>query len=98
PLLSDGGVYFVEDIHAAYWPHFGGGYRKRRSFIEFAKDLVDDMNCHYHLRGIRHAAAKNSIFGIHFYDSVIVFEKRRIERPRHSERGSLSLAPIVDDN
>ena len=26
PMLNDGGVYMIEDLHTAYWRKFGGGY------------------------------------------------------------------------
>lgn len=81
PLLSDGGLYVVEDLHTAYWPSFGGGYRSRRSFIETAKGLVDDMHHWYHRRAASQPFAKDQVAAVHFYDSMIVFEKRKVERP-----------------
>ena len=29
PALADRGVYMVEDLHTAYWPRFGGGWRRK---------------------------------------------------------------------
>ena len=41
PFISDGGLYVCEDIHTSYrWTHHGG-YKKKGSFIEYMKDLVD---------------------------------------------------------
>lgn len=81
PLLSEGGLYVVEDLHTAYLPSFGGGYRSRRSFIETAKDLVDDMHHWYQRRRASQPFAKDQIAAVHFYDSMIVFEKRKVEHP-----------------
>jgi len=39
-----GGVYIVEDIHTSYWPKFGGGYKRKNTFIEFVKDIIDMPN------------------------------------------------------
>ena len=32
PLLKNGGVYVIEDIHTSYWPKWGGGYNKQTTF------------------------------------------------------------------
>src|SRR5690242_1748523 len=42
--VKDGGIYMVEDTHTSYWYAFHGGYKKKNSFIEFSKDLVDQMH------------------------------------------------------
>ncbi|OZA02268.1 MAG: hypothetical protein B7Y02_16980, partial [Rhodobacterales bacterium 17-64-5] len=47
PQLRDQGLYIVEDTHTSYWPGFGGGHRAPQSFIEFAKDLIDQMHSWY---------------------------------------------------
>lgn len=44
PLLRDGGVYIVEDLHCSYWPEFEGGLFLRSSAISFFKILVDVIN------------------------------------------------------
>jgi len=41
PLLSPGGLYFVEDLHTAYQAEFGGGYRSEESTVERLKHLID---------------------------------------------------------
>ena len=41
PQVSSHGVYLIEDLHTSYWKSFGGGYRKRRTFIEYSKDFID---------------------------------------------------------
>ena len=33
PLLADGGVYFVEDLHTCYWQGYGGGYGSINNFF-----------------------------------------------------------------
>jgi hypothetical protein len=84
PLLPKNGVYIVEDLHAAYWPEYGGGVTKGRAsddtFIAFAKNRVDALNA-YHSRGcIQPDAFSDETFAISFYDSMVVFEKGRINR------------------
>jgi hypothetical protein len=75
PLLDNNGIYLREDTHAAYWPgQYEGGYRRKTTFIEFAKRIIDDIHAefHRHKTTFKHA---NRIGGIHFYNSIIVFEK-----------------------
>ncbi|NBB98514.1 MAG: class I SAM-dependent methyltransferase [Alphaproteobacteria bacterium] len=88
PRLSDGGVYLVEDLHCAYWKDFGGGYRAPSSFIETAKGLVDDMHAWYHGNGQLEAASANALGGVHFYDSVIVIDKKTMTPPRRALTGT----------
>lgn len=87
PLLSDGGLYVVEDLHATYWPSHEGGYRTPGSFMNDITQMYDDMHHWYHDRGQKVAATADHLAAIHLYDSVAVFEKRLVERPRHSKVG-----------
>jgi SAM-dependent methyltransferase len=92
PLLSDGGVYIAEDLHASYWPGYHqGGWRRRGTFIEATKSLVDDMHGWYHRRRLARPYAKTEVHGVHFYDSVVVVEKRRRPRPSHTRIGAPSF-------
>lgn len=90
PLLSDGGLYIVEDVHSAYWRSFGGGLRRRGSFIEVAKDLVDGMHAWYFRRQSpsRASSAKTEISAVCFYDSIVVIEKRHHGTPLDTRVGT----------
>lgn len=80
PLLSDGGVYAVEDLHTSYWPEFSGGYHRRCSFVEMMKDLIDDMHASYHNRGESLGiSATQKVPRLTFYDSIVFIAKA--ERP-----------------
>lgn len=75
PRVSKNGVYLVEDMHTAYWPEFEGGYLKNGSFIERSKGLIDSLNA-YHSRGaIQVDGFAQATMSMHFYDSIVVFEK-----------------------
>ncbi len=82
PLLSDGGLYIIEDMHTAYWPVYKGGLGKRGTAVEFVKTMIDDMHGWYHSNRTR-TPAKDQIGAIHVYDSITVIEKRRRQRPFH---------------
>ena len=42
--LKDPGIYFVEDLHANYWPPWRD---TRRSFLDLCKELIELMHAHY---------------------------------------------------
>lgn len=81
PLLQNGGLYLIEDLHSSYWPGFyQGGYRRRGSAIELAKALIDDMHGWYH-QVPGQLVERTEIAGIRFYDSMVVIEKGPVGRP-----------------
>jgi Methyltransferase domain len=77
PLLSEGGLYIIEDLHAAYYPHMEGGWRRAGSAIEFLKDMIDDMHRHYIEPGRNNSESLPPIESIQFFDSIAVVRKRR---------------------
>ena len=75
PLLEDGGVYVVEDLHASYWSEFN--LDPTESFLQQSVSLIESMYLSY-------APAQKSriidtvgstISSIQFFDSVIVIKK-----------------------
>jgi hypothetical protein len=83
PLLSTNGLYVVEDTHTAYWPRYGGGFRRPGTIIEVAKGMVDGLHWWYFRApvGRRARLAWRDIVSIHFFDSVVAFEKGIRRRP-----------------
>lgn len=82
--LSDNGVYLIEDVHTSYWKNFNGGVKKETNFIEFTKKLIDKLNT-WHWQ---EPFTKNDLLfcenthSIHYYDSIVVFEKqKRLHKP-----------------
>ncbi len=83
PRIRDGGIFLVEDLHTSYWPQYGGGYKRPGTFVEYAKNLVDQQNA-WHSRESGQFTIDDytrSIYGMHVYDSVIVFDKGTISKP-----------------
>lgn len=76
PLLSDGGLYIIEDLHTAYWWDYGGGLRRRGTAIEFLKTKIDDMHSHY-FRGGTDRIPQSEIESIQFFDSMAVVRKKK---------------------
>jgi len=96
--VKDRGIYLVEDTHTSYWGQYHGGYKKKGSFIEFSKDMVDQMHA-WHINNEKVQPVNSiteNIAGISFYDSIVVFEKKRRKEPSHSMRGTPTITPYVD--
>jgi len=90
PRIDANGVYLCEDLHTSYWKRFGGGYRRPGSFIEYSKRLIDQLNAWHSEQPERQGitAFTRSARSLHFYDSMLVIEKKPISRPFHQQTGS----------
>lgn len=90
--VKEGGIYLCEDLHTSYFKYFGGGYKKKRSFIEFSKNLIDKLHA-WHTKDIPVDDFTRSVHSLHYYDSILVIEKRKIEAPFDIKSG----APTIED-
>jgi limonene-1,2-epoxide hydrolase len=92
PRVRNGGVFLIEDLHTSYWRRYGGGYKRSGTFIEYAKDLIDQQNA-WHSRDAETLQVDDytrSIRGMHVYDSIIVFDKEPVPKPSHHKTGTPS--------
>ena len=88
PHLQPNGVYLCEDIHTSYAPHYGGGYRRAGTFLEYGKGLIDRLYAWYSFEPeFAVDALTRSTYALHFYDSVLVVEKRPMKPPVQSTTG-----------
>ena len=78
PLVAAEGLYVCEDLHAAYWPDYEGGLRRPGTFIEFTKGMIDALHGWYLPQGSIDDPhrLKETCYGLHVYDSMVVVEKR----------------------
>jgi hypothetical protein len=65
----------VEDLHTAYWDEYGGGIQRPGSFIELTKGLIDELNAGWTRGKLAPSDFTRTTQSIHFYDSMIVFER-----------------------
>jgi len=72
--LKSGGVYLCEDIGTNYNPLYNGGYKKPGTFVEYCKSLIDELNACSSME-IGETLFTHGCVGIHFYDSMIAFDK-----------------------
>jgi hypothetical protein len=92
PRLRSDGVYLCEDTHTSYMPVFGGGHRQPHTFIERVKPLIDQLNA-FHSPDPSQLAPDDftrTTDSMHFYDSVLVIEKKLREKPESAVYGSIA--------
>lgn len=75
PYVLKNGVYMVEDLHTAYWEEYEGGLKNSNSFIEITKELIDSLNWCHSKGEVKESYFALNTTGIHFYDSIIAFDK-----------------------
>lgn len=87
PLLSEGGVYAIEDMHTAYWPgYYQGGYGRPTTAVGLIKQMIDDLHGWYHSRPRKTTACEN-VRAVHVYDSLALIEKGSRGKPLHVKMG-----------
>lgn len=92
--VKDDGVYLCEDLHTSYWLKFGGGHKRSGTFIEFSKNLIDSLNAfHSEQRSLKVNQFTRTVNSIHYYDSIIVIEKHKREKPYDEKTGIISAIP-----
>ncbi len=85
PLMSEGGVYMIEDLHAAYWSGHGGGLDAPANFFNTVRRVIDDMHSPYHNSDTLEPALAGAVTGLHIHDSIVVIDKGRVSLPVHSK-------------
>jgi hypothetical protein len=88
--VSENGIYICEDLHTSYWKDFGGGYKKRRTFIEFSKNIIDKLHA-WHTPKVSIDNITTSTHSLHYYDSMLVIEKRKMSKPFDVKAGNSSI-------
>jgi cephalosporin hydroxylase len=92
PRMATDGVYFVEDLHTAYWDEYGGGLKRPGSFIENTKGLIDELNADWSRGELDPTDFTRSTLSMHFYDSCVAFERGR-HLPKSAPQIGTDTAP-----
>ncbi|RLV49691.1 class I SAM-dependent methyltransferase [Nocardioides mangrovicus] len=89
PRVRAGGVFLIEDLHTSYWPGYDGGLHRPGTFMEFAKGKTDQLNA-WHSQQDDFAVSRftRTTRSMHFYDSIVVFEKGKVAPPHHEMVGT----------
>ena len=89
--VKDNGIYLCEDTHSSYILEHGGGLKRRGTFIEFSKNFIDQLHA-YHSRqsNFQPSEFTKSVDSVHYYDSMVIIEKRLRQEPTDLKSGSES--------
>ena len=67
---------------------YGGGFRRRGTFMQFAKHKIDQLNAwHSKTEELQVDEFTRTTDSIHFYDSIVVFERGKRTKPVHRITG-----------
>ena len=90
------GIYALEDLHTCYWIDYGGGYKRMGSFIEYSKNFIDDLHAwHSRQPSLKINEFTKTIHSLHFYDSILIVEKRAMTEPVSLVSGSSTEDPFA---
>ena len=79
-------------MHTSYWLSYGGGHKRKGTFVEFAKNLIDKLNAfHSEENNLQVDSFTKSAKSIHYYDSIVVIEKGIITKPSSKMTGVYSF-------
>jgi hypothetical protein len=81
PLLTDGGIYVIEDTQTSYWPKFGGDsydLGNPSTTMNFLKSLTDGLNYQEIARkDYPQSYFDQNIVSLHFYHNLVFIYKGR---------------------
>nr|WP_288812938.1 class I SAM-dependent methyltransferase [uncultured Sphingobacterium sp.] len=90
--VKEDGVYLCEDLHTSYQVFYGGGHKRNGTFIEYSKNFIDYINAyHSEQRGLKVNEFTRSVNSLHYYDSILVVEKRKMLPPTHMRTGNATV-------
>ncbi len=94
--IKNKGIYLCEDTHTSYWFTFEGGMKRKSTYIEYVKNIIDVMHLWHAGKNtfIKNHELKNSIYAMHFYDSIVVIEKRKITAPFDIQIGQFTTGYV----
>jgi hypothetical protein len=91
--VQSNGVYLIEDLHTSYWKKWGGGYKKSGTFIEYSKNFIDQLNAWHSRQPNKFKVTEftRTVASAHYYDSVLVLEKKPMSEPTRDRKGNASF-------
>lgn len=90
--VKPNGIYLCEDTMTSYWLEYGGGFRRRGTFIEYSKRFVDSIHAwHSGQADFKKDHLTASLASVAFYDGIVVLEKKPMEKPHTLQSGQSSF-------
>ena len=95
PHISENGIYICEDLHTSYSKLHGGGYGKKKTFVEYSKNFVDCIQSCLEedliQNKLRISHFNKSVHSVSWYDGMVVIEKRPVKESRSIRTGHIRL-------
>jgi len=92
PRVAANGVYLCEDLITSYWPDYGGGLKRRGTFVEYSKNFIDYINAwEARQRKLGVTEFTRSVHSLHYYYMVLVIEKRPMKQPFGQQTGKAEI-------
>ena len=95
PMIKDGGKMIVEDVHTSFIKY--NWYNpSKRSFINYSKKIVEDINSRFPDLKIFHFSLRKFIYKIEFFESIVSFDINRkfCKKNKFVENKKKSIRPI----
>lgn len=91
--VKEQGIYLCENVMTSYWITYGGGHKRKGTFIEYCKSLIDQLHAYNSQQNsLKVNEFTKSTTSIHFYDGIVIFEKgKRESPPYHLKSGKPSF-------
>lgn len=95
PYMSSTGVYVCEDVFTSYWCEYGGKLKNPGTFIEYAKDLVDELHAYWVMdESFAPTPFTKMTQAVHFYSGAVVFQRQKVEEPVCITRAGNTLSKL----
>ncbi|HTB32156.1 MAG TPA: class I SAM-dependent methyltransferase [Bacteroidia bacterium] len=95
--VKSDGIYLCEDLHTSYWLKYGGGHKRKGTFVEYSKNFIDKINAQYSEQSsLKADSFTKSVRGLHYYNGMLVIEKGEITDLSIEKTGTPSLSETTD--
>ena len=96
--VKENGLYLCEDTHTSYQIMYGGGHRRRGTFIEYSKNFIDYINAYFSEQSsLKVSNFTQVVKAVHYYDSMVIIEKEPREKPVRLTTGKASIANYTQE-
>jgi len=80
--IKSDGIYLCEDLHTSYLLRFGGGHKRRGTFVEYSKNFIDYLNAdHSEQRSLKSNYFTKSVNSVHYYEGMLIVKKSPKTKP-----------------
>ncbi len=85
--ISEQGIYICEDAFTSYWPIYGGGAARGDTFIDYARNKVDELHAWWVEDGslIASELTANTRF-VTFLSGAVIFQRGKRQPPVYAIR------------